>query len=191
MKRQKDLLTGGGKGGGRWSSWRIISIRRWRQAIISLTPDVDGTGSGSLQIQFYLPSWKTIQWFLGSQLFFSHHGWPGSIGLHSEWLLPPSWTILRLGPVSQKLTVPPQIEKILFPASWISQVLQLLLLPLGSLCFSSGPQLPSGLHEKAPCAAREGVPWSLPHANPAPASCWGSISCWRPLWISHLPCFQG
>ena len=41
VNRQEDLLTGGGREGGRWWSWR-------GQDAISLTPDIDGTGLGSL-----------------------------------------------------------------------------------------------------------------------------------------------
>ena len=76
------------------------------QAAISLTPDVDGTGSGSLLDSVL------------SSLFFRHR-WHGSTGLHSERLLQPSCTVLHSGPVPQKLTVPPQIKKIPlpFPAS--------------------------------------------------------------------------
>ena len=48
--------------------------------------------------QFYLPSWKMIQWCLGSSLVFfpPQHRWPGSARLHSEWLLQASCTILHL-----------------------------------------------------------------------------------------------
>ena len=58
---------------------------------------------------------------LGSS-FFSHHRWHSIIGLHSEWLLQPSCIILHFGPMSQKLTMPPQIKKIPLPfsAPWIS-----------------------------------------------------------------------
>ena len=40
---QEGLLTGEGRGVGRWQSWRIINSRRWGQAAISLRPDADGT----------------------------------------------------------------------------------------------------------------------------------------------------
>ena len=43
---------------------------------------------------------------------FSHHRWHGRTGLYFEWLLRLSCTILCLCPEPQKLTVPPQIEKI-------------------------------------------------------------------------------
>ena len=61
-------------------------------------------------------------------------------GLHSEWLLNSSCTVLSLGPMPQKLAVPYQIKKILlpFPALWISSVLQLLF-SLISLHPFSGP----------------------------------------------------
>ena len=62
-------------------------------------------------IQLCLPSWKKMtQWCLGGSSFF-HHRWHGSTGLHSERLLQPSHTILHLGPMPQKLTVPPQLKK--------------------------------------------------------------------------------
>ena len=109
-----------------------LAIWEGGQAAISLTPDVDGTSSDSLldSILFF-PLEKTTQWCLGSSLF-SCHRWHCSTGLHSEQLLQPSCTVLHLGAVPQKLTVPPQIKKmpLPFPASWISSVLQLLFLPL-------------------------------------------------------------
>ena len=48
MKRQQELLTGGGRGveAGRGEGWS--AIRDGGQASVSLMPDVDGTGSGSL-----------------------------------------------------------------------------------------------------------------------------------------------
>ena len=53
----------------------------------------------------------------------------------------PSCTVLCSGPVPQNLTLPPRMKKILlpFPVSWVSLVLQLLLLPLVSLPLFSGP----------------------------------------------------
>jgi len=51
------------------------------------------------------PLEKMIQGYLGSSSFFSLHRWPFNTGLHSEWLLQPSCTILHLGPVPQKLSV--------------------------------------------------------------------------------------
>ena len=69
-------------------------------------------------IQPCLPSWKKmIQWCLGGRSFFPHHRWHGSTGLHSERLLQPSYTILHLGPMPQKLTVPPQLKQIPLPLS--------------------------------------------------------------------------
>ena len=32
MNRQEELLTGGGKGSGRWYGWKIASHRRWRES---------------------------------------------------------------------------------------------------------------------------------------------------------------
>ena len=114
------------------------------QAAISLMPDIDGTGSGSLLdsiLPTLLKKWSSDIWVVA---LFSHHRWHGNTGLHSEQLLQPSCTILRLGPVPQKLTVPPEIKKIPwpFPISWISSVLQLLLLPLVVLSSFSGPPIP-------------------------------------------------
>lgn len=43
-------------------------------------------------------------------LFISHHRRHGSTGLHSEWLLQPSWLALHSSPVCLQLTVPPQTE---------------------------------------------------------------------------------
>ena len=87
-------------------------------------------------IQFYLPSWKTIQWC---------HGSPG---LHSEWLLQPSCTVLCSDLMSQELPAPPQIKKIplSLPASWTSSLLQLLFSLLSLFVLSLGPPVPSALH---------------------------------------------
>ena len=48
MNRQEGLLTGGGEGVGDSRAEGSSAIREREQAAISLTPDVDGTGSGSL-----------------------------------------------------------------------------------------------------------------------------------------------
>ena len=42
MNRQEELLPGGGRGGGRWWSSKIFSIRSRGQTVVSLMPDVDG-----------------------------------------------------------------------------------------------------------------------------------------------------
>ena len=136
VNRQEELLTGRGRGHGRWQSWRISCNRRWRASC-------NFTHAWRWWHRFwFLAAFnfiysleKMILWCLGSSFFFSHHRWHSSTGSHSERLLQPSCTVLYLGPVPQKLTVPPQIKKIPlpFPVSWISSVLQLLLLPLVSL----------------------------------------------------------
>ena len=98
---------------------------------ISLMPDIDGTGSGSLLDSILTTLLKKmIQWYLGRSSFFSCHRWHGSPGLHSKQLLQPSCSILHSDPAPLTLMVPPQINKIPlpFPASWISSVLQLPLL---------------------------------------------------------------
>ena len=85
------------------------------QAAISLTPDVDGTGSGSLLdsiLSTLLKKQSSDVWVVA---LFSHHRWHGSTGLHSERPLQPLCTVLHSGPVPQKLTVPPQIKKISLP----------------------------------------------------------------------------
>ena len=66
-----------------------------------------------------IPVGKMIQWCLGSIFFFffSHHRWHSSTGMHSEWLLQPSCTILHLDSVPLKVTVPPQRKKSLLPSS--------------------------------------------------------------------------
>ena len=78
----------------------------------SLIPDADGTGSGSL-LGSILPTLLIQQARnIGVvALYFSHHRWYSSTGLHYEQLLQPLWTSLHSGPISQKLTVPPQIKK--------------------------------------------------------------------------------
>ena len=89
------------------------------QAAISLMFDIDSTGSGSL-LSSVLLTWKIIQGSLASSscfFFFFYHKWHSITGLHSERLLHPLCTILYLGPVPQKLTVPPQIPKIPLPFS--------------------------------------------------------------------------
>ena len=75
------------------------------------------------------PLEKKPQWRLDSSSFFLIIEWHHSTGLHSE--LQPLCSILCSGPMPQKLTVLPQIKKIPLPfhESWISSLLQLLLLP--------------------------------------------------------------
>ena len=78
------------------------------QAAISLTPDVDGTGSGSLMdsiLSTLLKKPSSDVWVVA--LFFLSQ-MTCNTGLHSERLLQPSCTGLHSGPVRQKLTVPPQ-----------------------------------------------------------------------------------
>ena len=108
MNRQEELLIEDG----RWESWRLSAIGDGGKATISLTPDVDGTGSGSLSgFTSIYPLEKTTQWCLGGSSL-SHHRWHCSTGFHSEQLLRPSCTILCLGHGPHKLTVPPWIKKI-------------------------------------------------------------------------------
>ena len=157
---------------------RLSAVGDGRQAAVSLTPHVDGTGSGSLLdsvLSSSLEKWfsdvclcsvsqscpdlygpiscslsgSSVQasvWLVA--LFFSHHRWHHSTGLHSEWLLQPFVYCSMFKSWPQKLLVPPHIKKIHlpFPAAWVSSVLQLLLLPLVSVCPSSGPLIPIGLH---------------------------------------------
>ena len=75
------------------------------------------------------PLEKKPQWRLDRSSFFLIIEWHHSTGLHSE--LQPLCSILCSGPMPQKLTVLPQIKKIPLPfhESWISSLLQLLLLP--------------------------------------------------------------
>ena len=140
MNRQDELPTGRGR-------WEMVELKDYKKQEME----------GKLQfhslliwkhrfclvpcwIQFYLPSWKNDPIISGLWVFFLIIGdmIASSNRLHSKWLLQVSCTILRSGSMSQKLTVPPQIKKILpFPAWWISLVHQLLLLLLPSLCLFS------------------------------------------------------
>ena len=60
MSRQEELPTGGEtEEVGDDRAEGLSAIGEGGQAAMSLMPDVDGTGSGSLlEIQFYLPSWN-------------------------------------------------------------------------------------------------------------------------------------
>ena len=87
----------------------------------------------------------------------------------------------------QKLTVPPQIKKppchfLHCKSLWLFSYFFLLSLFIFSLSLqfhqdfiSSLPVLPSR------------VQWNNPLADLAPASHWGSLSCWRLLWTPHKP----
>ena len=99
-------------------------------------------------IQFYLPYRKNGPVISGCELFFSHDGWHGSTGWHSEcnefWLLQTLCTILRLVPFLKSNRASSNKENLLpFPASWIFLILQLFLFPLVSLHPFSGPPIPS------------------------------------------------
>ena len=48
MNRQEELLTGGGRGVGDGRAEGSSAVGDGGQATIALTPDVDGSGSGSL-----------------------------------------------------------------------------------------------------------------------------------------------
>lgn len=91
-------------------------------------------------IKFYLPSRiKTIQWYLASSSFFLVIDYTVTLdGILNGWCN----LILRLGPMPQKVTVPPQIKKIplSFPVSWISLVLSFIS-PCWLFVFSPGLQL--------------------------------------------------
>ena len=93
---------------------------------------------------------KMIQWCLGSMpiFIFFLSWWHDSTELGSEWLLQSSCTVLHSGPMSQKLIMPPQVNKtpLPFPAPWVCWVFLVLLLPLVSLHPFSGPPISSGLH---------------------------------------------
>ena len=73
------------------------------QAAISLMPDVDGTGSGSLMdsvLSTLLKKQSSNVWL--AALFSFRQRCHGSTGLQSEWLLQPLCTVLRLGPVTNR-----------------------------------------------------------------------------------------
>ena len=119
-------------------------------AAISLMPDADGTGSGSLLdaiLSALLKKWSSDVWLIAP---FSLHRWCGSTGLHPKWLLQSSCTML-FGSCTLKINSASfifQIKKIplTFLVLWVSLVLQLHLLPLVCLCpFSETPIL-SGFH---------------------------------------------
>ena len=61
MNRQEELLTGGGEEVGDGRAEGSSAIGDGGQAAISLTPDVDGTGSGSLLDSILSTLLKTIQ----------------------------------------------------------------------------------------------------------------------------------
>ena len=84
------------------------------QAAISLTPDTDDTGSGSL-LDSILSTLKKRSSDVWVADLISHHRRHGSTLLHSEQLLQPSCSGLHSGFVTQKLTVPPQIKTIFWP----------------------------------------------------------------------------
>ena len=108
--RQEELLTGGGRRGQRWQSWRIISNRGEGQAAISFMPDIDDSESISLLDSSLFTLKKMTQWCLGSSSFSSCHRWQSSTRLHSEHPWQPSFIILHSNVVPQKLTIPPQIK---------------------------------------------------------------------------------
>ena len=70
MNRQ-EKLTGGGRGVGDGRAEGSSAIRDGGKVVMSLTPDVDGTGSGSL-LDSILPTLlkKMTQRCLGSSSFF-------------------------------------------------------------------------------------------------------------------------
>ena len=73
------------------------------QAAVSLMPDVDGTGSGSLMdstLSTLLKKQSSDVWL--AALFPSHQRCRGSTGLQSERLLQPLCTVLRVGPVTNR-----------------------------------------------------------------------------------------
>lgn len=105
----------------------------------------------------------------------SRHRWHGSSGLHSEQLLQTS----RQSAYTQVLcfkTHSASSDKdnsLPFPASQISAVLQLLLLPLVSLCSFSGPNhTRSSLVSSSRCTAR--------------SSCAPSFTLPHPQWFSPM-----
>ena len=82
-----------------------------------------------------------------------------------------------------KTNSPPQTKKVPlpFPALWLSSALQLLLLPV---CLHPFSGCPIPLCPDAPHVAHQEVQWRHPAAALAPASHWGSLSWWRPLWTT-------
>ena len=134
------------KGGGRWSL-RTNNSRRWR-ASCSFTQAWSQWHRFWFFAEFnsiYLFE-KTIQWCLGSSSLFLTRDdtvapdciLSGGCNLYVH-------SVFRSH--TSKLTILPQIKKILLPlpALWISLTLQWLF-PLASLHPSSGPPIPSGLH---------------------------------------------
>ena len=104
---------GEGRGGGRWYSWRVISNRRW-----SVDSDFIHTWcwwhtfcflAGFNSIYPLEKNDPDLVWVVSNS--FSHHKILSSTGLHSEQLLQPLCTLLRSGPLPQKLTVPPPTKK--------------------------------------------------------------------------------
>ena len=74
MNGQEELLTGGGRGDGRWESCETVSSRRWKASC-------NFTHTWSWRHRFWFlarfhsiyPLEKTIQWCLGDISGFSHH----------------------------------------------------------------------------------------------------------------------
>ena len=91
VNRQKELLTGGGRGCEKWWSWRIITSRRWRASC-----NIPHTWCWRNKFCF-LDGLNSIYlsdvWIVA--IIFSHR-WHSNIGLHSEWLLQPPCTVLLM-----------------------------------------------------------------------------------------------
>ena len=108
---------GGGRAGGGWWRWRIVSSRRRRA--ISLRPDVD-TGSDSLLdsvLSTFLEE-QSSDVRIAALLFRVIDGVAALGCLLNDWRQP-SCAVQLSGPVLQKRTVPPQIKKVTcFWACW-------------------------------------------------------------------------
>ena len=122
-------------GAKRWLIWKDAG-KDWRWEEKGTTED-EMVG---WYLSTLLKKWPSDTWVVA---LFSPHKWCSNTGLHSEWLLNSSCTVLSLGPMPQKLAMPHQIKKILlpFPALWISSVLQLLFSLISLHPFSGSPIL--------------------------------------------------
>lgn len=97
-------------------------------------------------LSFCLPSWKKRSSDIWVVAVISRHRGHSSTGSHSEWLLQTPWAAVSSPAVPQRLTVPPQINKI--PCHLLcreSLQFSVYFFPLFSLCPFSGLPVPSGL----------------------------------------------
>ena len=95
--------------------WEMVELkdrrkRRWGEAATSLTPDVDGPGSGSLLDSILSTLLKKMTWWcVGSSSFVQVIDEMITLDC-TEWHLQTLSPILHPGPMPQKLTVSSQIE---------------------------------------------------------------------------------